>query len=46
MNKKRAVCEKDGFIIRLAEKCDAEKYFAQNYCPLDKEAARLTGFKK
>lgn len=42
----KAVWEKDGFIIRLAEKCDAEKYYAQNYCPLDKEVARLTGCKE
>ncbi|MGN1450615.1 MAG: GNAT family N-acetyltransferase [Eubacteriales bacterium] len=37
------VWEKDGFIIRSAEKNDAEDYYAQNYCPLDAEAARLTG---
>lgn len=46
LNKKRAIWEKDGFIIRLAEKCDAEDYYAQNYCPLDKEVARLTGCKE
>ncbi len=38
--------EKDGFIIRLAEKSDDESYFYQNYCPLDKEVARLTGSKE
>ena len=38
--------EKNGFIIRLAQKEDAEPYYAQNYCPLDKEVARLTGCKE
>lgn len=38
--------EKNGFQIRLARKEDAENYFQQNYCPLDKEAARLTGCKE
>ncbi|MGN1348169.1 MAG: GNAT family N-acetyltransferase [Acutalibacteraceae bacterium] len=37
--------EKDGFIIRPAEKEDAENYFIQNFCPLEKETARLTGSK-
>ena len=46
MNKQKATWEKDGFIIRLAEKYDAENYYAQNYCPLDKEVARLTGCKE
>ncbi len=32
------VWKKDGFIIRSAEKSDAEDYYAQNYCPLDAEA--------
>ena len=45
MNKRLTICEKDGFIIRLAEKCDAENYYIQNYCPLDREVARLTGCK-
>lgn len=35
--------EKDGFTIRLAETEDAVSYYEQNYCPLDKEVARLTG---
>ena len=38
--------EKDGFIIRLAQKEDAESYYNQNYNPLDKELARLTGCKE
>lgn len=37
--------EKDGFIIRLARAEDAEQYYEQNYCPLDKEMARFTGSK-
>ncbi len=38
--------EKDGYILRLAKECDAEKYYEQNYNPLDKEVARLTGCKE
>jgi len=37
--------KKDGFIIRLAKAEDAAAYYEQNYCSLDKEAARLTGCK-
>ena len=37
--------EKDGFIIRLAKKDDEEDYY-QNFNPLDKEVARLTGCKE
>lgn len=37
---------KNGFSIRLARKEDAEEYYIQNYCPLDKEVARLTGCKE
>ena len=36
---------KDGFTMRLARAEDAEEYYAQNYCPLDPEVARLTGCK-
>lgn len=43
---KKFVWEKDGFIMRLAQVKDAESYFTQNYCPLDKEVARLTGCKE
>lgn len=38
--------EKDGFIIRQAQEDDVTNYFEQNYCPLDKEVARLTGCKE
>ena len=38
--------EKDGFLIRLARAEDAADYYEQNYCPLDREAARLTGCKE
>lgn len=37
---------KDGFIIRLAKAEDVINYYEQNYCPLDKEVARLTGCKE
>lgn len=40
------VWEKDGFTIRPAQAEDAENYFSQNYNPLDKEVARLTGCKE
>ena len=33
-------------IIRLAKADDAVNYYEQNYCPLDKEVARLTGCKE
>lgn len=39
--------QKNGFLIRrLAKKEDAENYYNQNYNPLDKEVARLTGCKE
>lgn len=41
----KIIAEKDGFILRLAQAQDAQPYFDQNYCPLDPEAARLTGCK-
>ena len=37
--------EKDGYILRPAREEDAERYFEQNFNPLDKEAVRLTGCK-
>ncbi len=37
---------KDGYLIRLAKAEDAANYYEQNYCPLDKEVARLTGCKE
>lgn len=39
------IWEKDGYIMRLAEKADAECYW-KNYDPLDPEVARLTGCKE
>lgn len=45
LNRSGILSEKDGFILRFAEKRDAEDYYAQNYCPLDPEIARLTGCK-
>ena len=44
--KENFTAEKNGFTIRLAQKEDAENYFTQNFCPLDKEAARMTGCKE
>lgn len=38
--------EKDGYVLRPARREDAEKYYTQNYNPLDREAARLTGCKE
>ena len=38
--------EKDGFVMRLAKADDVVNYYEQNYCPLDKEVARLTGCKE
>lgn len=43
---KDIISEKDGFVMRFAEEEDAEHYYEQNYCPLDKEVARLTGCKE
>lgn len=43
---KSFIWEKDGIIIRLAQAKDADPYFYQNYNPLDKETARLTGSKE
>lgn len=40
------VGKRDGFIMRLAKADDAINYYEQNYCPLDKELARLTGCKE
>ena len=37
---------KNGYTIRPAQASDAENYFMQNYNPLDKEIARLTGCKE
>ncbi len=40
------ISNKDGYLIRLANAGDAANYYEQNYCPLDKEVARLTGCKE
>lgn len=40
------IWEKDGYYMRSAHKDDAEKYYAQNFDPLDKDVARLTGCKE
>jgi RimJ/RimL family protein N-acetyltransferase len=45
MKKIEKVWEKDNFVLRLANKEDAENYYHQNYNPLDPEVARLTGCK-
>lgn len=37
---------KDGYMLRFAKKSDAEEYFEQNFNPLDKEVACLTGCKE
>ena len=34
---------RDGFTLRPGRPEDAENYYAQNFCPLDREIARLTG---
>ncbi|WP_029504929.1 GNAT family N-acetyltransferase [Lachnoclostridium phytofermentans] len=38
--------ENDGFLLRPARTEDAEEYFSQNFNPLDREVARLTGSKE
>ena len=40
------MAQKDGFCIRLAKAEDVTDYYEQNYCPLDKEVAHLTGCKE
>lgn len=44
--KENKMWEKDGYIMRLAQSDDVEDYYSQNYNPLDKEVARLTGCKE
>lgn len=44
--KSEIIGERDGYIIRPAKKDDLDHYYEQNYCPLEEEAARLTGCKK
>ncbi len=45
MKKVNKIGEKDGYILRLAQRDDAENYYLNNYDPLDPEVARLTGCK-
>lgn len=42
---KTSIWEKDGYILRLATKDDAEEYYSNNFNPLHPETARLTGSK-
>lgn len=37
--------EKNGYMIRLAEPDDAERYYSENFDPLDKDVAYFTGCK-
>ena len=46
MSSTNFIWEKDGFMIRSAKESDAEDYYNQNYCTLDREVARLTGCKE
>lgn len=34
--------EREGFLIRSASAEDVTDYYEQNYCPLDREVARMT----
>lgn len=38
--------QRNGYRLRPARKEDAESYYAENFCPLDPELARLTGCPK
>lgn len=46
MRRKDIISEKEEFVIRFAKAEDVLKYYEQNYCPLEKEVARLTGSKE
>lgn len=37
---------KNGIVMQFANECDAEEYYVQNFCPLDKDVVRLTGCKE
>ena len=37
--------KKNGYTIRMARKEEAEDYYVQNFCPLDKGVVRFTGCK-
>ena len=45
MKKINASWEKDGYLLRLAGKEDAENYYEHNFNPLDSDIARFTGCK-
>ena len=45
MKREKSWRREDGFLLRSGKQEDAEAYYSQNYCPLDGEAARLTGCK-
>ncbi len=38
--------KKDGYVMRSAQPEDMNQYYAENFSPLDKEVARLTGCKE
>lgn len=40
------IATKSGYVIRPAAAGDAAAYYAQNYCPLEREVSRLTGCKE
>lgn len=46
MEKESYCWTKDGYTLRSARHTDAENYYQQNFNPLDKEIARLTGCKE
>lgn len=37
---------KNGFVVRTAKSEDMTSYYEQNYCPLNREVARMTGCKE
>lgn len=41
--KTEQVWEQGGYMLRSARWEDAEDYYAQNFCPMEPEIARLTG---
>ena len=43
MNRETPTFTHEGYLLRPARHADAEAYYAHNFCPLDPEAARLTG---
>ncbi len=45
MEKINVSWKKDGYILRLARKEDAESYYDHNFNPLDSDIARFTGCK-